>query len=96
MAVRESALRERAEAGELEVRPDLGDAGGLLDATAKAAYQARLDELRVELEEAEGSNDPARAAKAEPSETSLSVDWRGRWGWAAGTAGRRPTPSGPG
>jgi hypothetical protein len=57
-------LRERAEAGELEVRPDLGDAGGLLDATAKAAYQARLDELRVELEEAEGFNDPARAARA--------------------------------
>jgi hypothetical protein len=50
--------------GELAVRSDLGDAGVLLDATAKAAYRARLEELRAELEEAEGFNDPARAAKA--------------------------------
>jgi hypothetical protein len=54
----------RAGGGELAVRPDLGDAGALLDATAKAAYRARLAELRAELEEAEGFNDPARAAKA--------------------------------
>jgi tetratricopeptide (TPR) repeat protein len=54
----------RAGDGELTVRPDLGDAGALLDATAKAAYQARLADLRAELEEAEGFNDPARAAKA--------------------------------
>jgi hypothetical protein len=50
--------------GELAVRRDLGDAGALLDATAKAAYKARLGELRVELEEAEGFNDPARATRA--------------------------------
>jgi tetratricopeptide (TPR) repeat protein len=56
--------RGRAAGGELAVRPDLGDAGALLDATAKAAYQARLGELRAELEEAEGFNDPARAARA--------------------------------
>jgi hypothetical protein len=56
--------RGRAGAGELAVRPDLGDAGALLDATAKAAYQARLTELGAELEAAEGGNDPARAAKA--------------------------------
>jgi hypothetical protein len=54
----------RAQGGELAVRADLGDAGELLDATAKAAYRARLVELRAELEEAEGCNDPARAAKA--------------------------------
>jgi hypothetical protein len=54
----------RAGDGELTVRPDLGDAGVLLDATAKAAYQARLGELRAELEEAEGFNDPVRAARA--------------------------------
>jgi predicted ATPase len=54
----------RAEGNELAVRPDLGDAGELLDATAKAAYQARLAELRAELEEAEGFNDPARATQA--------------------------------
>jgi AAA ATPase domain len=52
------------EAGELALRPDLGDAGELLDATAKAAYKARLDELRAELDEAEGFNDQARAATA--------------------------------
>jgi hypothetical protein len=56
--------RGRAGGGELAVRPDLGDAGALLDATAKAAYRARLVELRAELEEAEGFNDPARATKA--------------------------------
>jgi hypothetical protein len=56
--------RGRAGAGELQVRPDLGDAGALLDATAKAAYQARLGELGVELEEAEAGNDPARATRA--------------------------------
>jgi hypothetical protein len=49
---------------ELAVRRDLGDAGVLLDATAKAAYQARLEELQDELEEAEDHNDPTRAAKA--------------------------------
>jgi hypothetical protein len=54
----------RAGGGELAVRPDLGDAGALLDATAKAAYQARLGELRAELEEAQGDNDPVRAARA--------------------------------
>jgi hypothetical protein len=57
-------LPGRAEGDQLAVRPDLGDAGALLDAQAKAAYQARLGELRVELEEAEGGNDPLRATKA--------------------------------
>jgi predicted ATPase len=56
--------RERARAGELQVRPDLGDAGALLDATAKAAYKTRLDELGAELDQAERWGDPARAAKA--------------------------------
>jgi non-specific serine/threonine protein kinase len=46
------------------VRPDLGDAGVLLDAAAKAAYKARIDELHAELEQAEGWNDPGRAARA--------------------------------
>jgi hypothetical protein len=56
--------RDPAGAGELAVHRDLGDAGALLDATAKAAYQARLAELRAELEEAERFNDPVRAVKA--------------------------------
>jgi hypothetical protein len=54
----------RAGGGELAVRRDLGDAGALLDATAKAAYQAWLAELRAELAEAEACNDPVRAARA--------------------------------
>jgi tetratricopeptide (TPR) repeat protein len=56
--------RGRPEGGGLAVRPDLGDAGALLDATAKAAYKTRLDELGAELEEAQGYNDPVRAANA--------------------------------
>jgi energy-coupling factor transporter ATP-binding protein EcfA2 len=42
----------------------LGDAGVILDATAKAAYKQRLVDLREDLEEAEGFNDPERAARA--------------------------------
>jgi hypothetical protein len=74
----------RAGGGELVVRPDLGDAGVLLDATAKAAYQARLAELGAELEEAEGFNDPARAAKAR-QEIDLLV---GELARAVGLGGR--------
>jgi predicted ATPase len=47
---------------ELAVRPDTGDAGVLLDATAKAAYRTRVRELRAELEEAEAFHDLGRAA----------------------------------
>ena len=42
----------------------LGDAGAVLDATAKAAYKRRVAELREELEEAEEFNDRGRAAAA--------------------------------
>jgi tetratricopeptide (TPR) repeat protein len=50
-------------ADELDVRSDLGDAGEMLDATAKDAYRARVRDLRAELDEAEAFNDPSRAAK---------------------------------
>jgi AAA ATPase domain len=66
--------RQRTGDGELAVRPDLGDAGELLDATAKAAYKARLDDLRAELEEAEAFNDPARAAKAQAELDFLAAE----------------------
>ena len=69
---------------ELGVRPDLGDAGELLDATAKASYKARLDDLRAELEEAERINDPARAASAR-HERDFLVDELAR---AVGLGGR--------
>jgi hypothetical protein len=58
------AATARGRSDDLVTRADLGDAGELLDATAKAAYHTRIEELRTELEEAEGFNDPARAAKA--------------------------------
>jgi hypothetical protein len=74
----------RAVGGELAVRPDLGDAGALLDATARAAYQARLGELEAELEEAEGGNDPGRAATAR-QEREFLVQELGR---AVGLGGR--------
>jgi hypothetical protein len=54
----------RVGVGELGLRPDLGDAGVLLDGAAKAAYRARLVELGAEVEAAEAANDPARAARA--------------------------------
>lgn len=43
----------------------LGDAGEILDATAKAAYKQRLVDLREELDEALEFNDPERAARAQ-------------------------------
>ncbi|MGH7820252.1 MAG: ATP-binding protein [Candidatus Binatia bacterium] len=44
-------------------RPDLGDAGPILDAEAKAQYRRRLVDLRAELEEAERFNDTGRATR---------------------------------
>jgi tetratricopeptide (TPR) repeat protein len=41
-----------------------GDAGAVLDDQAKAAYRARLEDARAELEEAERFNDPERAERA--------------------------------
>ena len=44
---------------------DLGDAGEVLDAEARAAYKRRLEDLRDELEEAQGFGDEDRAGRAE-------------------------------
>src|SRR5262249_50142796 len=54
----------RADHGELDARRDWGDAGELLDAEARAAYKARLDDLQEEIDEAEEFNDPVRAERA--------------------------------
>ena len=59
-----SGSGSRVGRGELETRPDFGDAGELLDAEARAAYKARLDELQEDIDEAEELNDPIRAEKA--------------------------------
>jgi tetratricopeptide (TPR) repeat protein len=50
--------------GELGLRSDMGDAGEILDAEARAAYKARLDELQEEIDEAEDFNDSERAERA--------------------------------
>ncbi len=49
----------------------LGDAGPALDAEAKAAYRQRLQEIRRELAEAEGWNDPERVARLQAEEVAL-------------------------
>ncbi len=58
-----AASRRQSGTTELEERPDLGDAGELLDARAKAEYKSRLQDLQTELDEAEDFNEPARVAK---------------------------------
>src|SRR5262249_638576 len=47
---------------DVTVRSDLGDAGTLIDARARAEYKQRLAELAAELDEAEGANDLGRIA----------------------------------
>lgn len=42
-----------------------GDAGAVLDATAKVRYRRRLEELQETITEAEDFNDPERAARAQ-------------------------------
>jgi tetratricopeptide (TPR) repeat protein len=50
----------------------LGDAGPRLDATAIAAYKARLDELRDELTEADSWHDVERASRLRAEEQALA------------------------
>ncbi|MGH8008707.1 MAG: response regulator [Candidatus Binatia bacterium] len=57
--------RDATAFADLSVRPGLGDAGEILDSQAKAAYKQRLQELRVELEDAQTCNDPGRATRAQ-------------------------------
>jgi len=47
-----------------EIVRDLGDAGDILDAQAKAAYRGRVGELREELRDSEACNDLGRASSA--------------------------------
>jgi hypothetical protein len=53
---------------------DLGDAGEILDPAARAAYKRRLEDLRDELEEAEGFNDTGRAERARQEIDFLSTE----------------------
>jgi tetratricopeptide (TPR) repeat protein len=71
-----------------------GDAGELLDAEAKRAYRARVEELREQLDEAERWNDPERAERAAAelelvsAELSRAVGLGGRDRRAASAAER--------
>jgi hypothetical protein len=49
-----------------------GDAGEVLDETARAAYRARLADLRRDMAEAEGWNDPARLERARTESEALT------------------------
>jgi hypothetical protein len=53
---------------------DGGDAGALLDAEARAAYEARLRDLREELDEAEQFNDAGRADRARAEIEALTSE----------------------
>ncbi|MGZ6640725.1 MAG: AAA family ATPase [Solirubrobacteraceae bacterium] len=78
------AAATAATADGLAVRADTGDAGPALDAQAKAAYRARVQELREEVEEAESFNDPERAAAAREELAFIAAEL----GAAVGLGGR--------
>ncbi len=63
---------------------DVGDAGVRLDAEAKAAYRARLNELQDEAAQAEAWNDIERAARAQQEIAFLTDELKG----AVGLGGR--------
>lgn len=73
---------------------DLGDAGELLDAEARAAYRRRIADLREELSEAERFHDLGRAARAQSeiefvsAELARAVGLGGRVRRASGAAER--------
>lgn len=46
-------------------RRDLGDAGPLMDETARSQYRARVDELRADIAEGREFNDPERVERAQ-------------------------------
>jgi tetratricopeptide (TPR) repeat protein len=78
----DASAEEAARTGVLA--SDLGHAGEMLDAQAKAAYQRRLTELEEELEEAREFKDEERITKAEDEKEALGRELRG----AIGLAGR--------
>src|SRR5439155_11061571 len=51
-----------------------GDAGEILDATAREQYRRRVEELRDEIDEAERFNDPERAARAHEEMEAIAAE----------------------
>jgi hypothetical protein len=78
------------------VAGDLGHAGEMLDAQAKAAYQLRLTELEDELEEARELGNEARAEKAEDEIEALGQSSRAPLDSLVAIGVQRPLPSVPG
>lgn len=68
---------------------DLGDAGPLLDARAKAAYRTRLKALQNEIEEARRFNDGERAARLRAEREALTE----QLAQAVGLGGRDRKPA---
>jgi tetratricopeptide (TPR) repeat protein len=68
--------------GQLDLSADgLGDAGAILDPTAKAAYRTRLSEIREELDEAERWSDPERANRLAAESDALAHELAGALGF---------------
>jgi CheY-like chemotaxis protein len=86
--------REAAALAALKVQAGFGDAGPILDPQAKAAYKQRLDELKMELGDAQRCNDLGRIAKVEQEiefltqELSQAVGLKGKDRRAASPADR--------
>ena len=59
---------------------DAGDAGEVIDRGARAAYQARLRELREDLDEAEARNDLGRRERLEAELDALTAQLAGAYG----------------
>lgn len=59
---------------EVQLKRDLGDAGLVLDLTAKAAYKRRLSELGEELAEAERFNDAGRRERLREEITFVTAE----------------------
>ena len=78
-----------SEAAALGLGVDGGDAGALIDDEARAAYRARLRELRAELDEAEAFNDPVRGEAARLEMDALEAQLSAAFG-----LGGRPRPEG--
>jgi hypothetical protein len=68
----------------LEIQSGADSAGPLLDSSAKASYRERLEELRLDIDEAESFNDPERAARAREEMDFIARELAG----AVGLGGR--------
>jgi hypothetical protein len=68
------ALELAAPGGAAEGGPDGGDSGELLDEEARAAYRARVEELRDTITEAESFHDEGRAERARAELEALTAE----------------------